>query len=259
MARFNYGYHDELRTKRKKRKIRIAFLVVSSLLIFILFVVYALFFSGWFLIKGIDLSGNQEVSEEEIKKTVRPFSNILFSSSQKIESSLKENFPIIAQAKINKNFFNKYLNIRIDERKTVGIWCRSGHNQCFYFDKYGFLFKPASRFSGEALLAIEDNRGKNFNLADTFDEKELIKKMNSAKNILDELKLVAYNNFFLTPGSFEFWIKTKEGWYIYLDKESDIPTQLVALKKFLEEKLPGDRRKDLQYIDLRVNNRIYYK
>ena len=83
--------------------------------------------------------------------------------------------------------------------------------------------------------------------------------MNSAKRILDELKSVAYNNFFLPPGSFEFWIKAKEGWYIYLDKESDIPTQLVALKKFLDEKLLADQRQKLEYIDLRVNTRIYYK
>ncbi|MEK7536981.1 MAG: FtsQ-type POTRA domain-containing protein [Patescibacteria group bacterium] len=254
-----HGYRDELRSKRKKRKIRVAFLVVSSLATFIIFGAYALFFSGWFSVKGIELSGNQEISEEEIKKITKPFSNILFSSSKKIEDSLKENFPIIGQADVSKNFFNKYLSVRIDERKAAGIWCKSGQDQCFYLDKDGFLFKPAARFSGEALLAIEDGRERDFNLTDSLDDREFLEKINSAKKILDELKIVAYNNFFLAPGSFEFWIKTKEGWYVYLDKESDIPTQLVALKKFLEEKLPADRRQNLQYIDLRVNNRIYYR
>lgn len=267
-----HGYRDELRNKRKKRKIRVAFLVISSLSVFIIFVVYALFFSGWFSIKGVRVSGNEAIQEEEIKKItnnylnktyllgyIKPFSNILFSNSQKIENSLKENFPIIGQADVSKNFFNKYLRVRIDERKAVGIWCKSDKDQCFYFDEDGFLFKPAARFSGEVLLAIEDGRRRDFDLAGIFDDKELIEKMNSAKSILDELKFVAYSNFFLAPGSFEFWIKTKDGWYIYLDKESNIQTQLVALKKFLEEKLPADRRRGLQYIDLRVNNRIYYK
>ncbi|MEK7659129.1 MAG: FtsQ-type POTRA domain-containing protein [Patescibacteria group bacterium] len=259
MTKFNHGYRDELRDKRKKRKIRVAFLVVSSLSFFIIFVVYALFFSGWFSVKGIELSGNQKVGEEEIKKIIKPFSNILFSSSQKIENSLKKNFPIIGQANVSKNFFNKYLNVRIDERKTTGIWCRSGNDRCFYFDKDGFLFKPAARFSGETFLAIEDGRGGDFKLTDSFDDKELFEKINLTKDILDELKIVAYNNFFLPPDSFEFWIKTKDGWYIYLDKESNIQAQLVVLKKFLEEKLSVDRRQNLQYIDLRVNNRIYYK
>ena len=80
-----------------------------------------------------------------------------------------------------------------------------------------------------------------------------------AKNVLDGLKVVDYTNFFLPEGSFEFWLKTKEGWYIYLDKASDIPVQLVALKKFLEEKLPAGRRRTLEYVDLKINNRIYYK
>ncbi len=234
-------------------------MVVFSLSVIVIFLVYALFFSGWFLIKGIELSGNQEVDEEEIRKTVGQFSNILFSSSKEIEDSLKKNFPIIGRADVSKNFFNKRLSVRIDEREAAGIWCRHLEDQCFYFDKDGFLFKPAARFSGEAFLTIEDGRGKVLDLAGILDEKELIEKMNSAKRILDELKFIAYSNFFLAPGSFEFWIKTKEGWYVYLDKESDIPTQLVALKKFLEEKLPVSRRQNLQYIDLRVNNRIYYK
>jgi hypothetical protein len=44
-----------------------------------------------------------------------------------------------------------------------------------------------------------------------------------------------------------------------LDKASDIPIQLVALKKFLDEKLPASRRQTIEYVDLKINNRIYYK
>ena len=121
------------------------------------------------------------------------------------------------------------------------------------------MFKPALRFSGEIFLTIEDGRGRDFNLTDVFDDRKLFEKISLTKGILDELKFIDYSNFFLPQGSFDFWIKTKEGWHIYLDKENDIPTQLVALKKFLEEKLPAARRQTLQYIDLRVNNRIYYK
>jgi len=272
MAKFNYGYRDELRNKRKKRKIRAAFLVVSSLIAFIVFTVYALFFSGWFSVNEVRVSGNKEVSEEEIKNSIighldrayllgyiKPFSNIFFTDSEEIAGLLTEKFPIIKVVNVNKKFFSGNLNVEIGEREVVGIWCQSGGDKCFYFDKDKVFFKPAAKFSGEVFLNIEDGRGRDFSLADSFDDQELLEKMNLAKSILDELKFVAYSNFFLGPGSFEFWIKIKEGWSVYLDKESDIPTQLVALKKFLEEKLSPERRRTLQYIDLRVNNRIYYK
>ena len=265
-------YVDELREKRKKRKVRTAFLVFVSLAALAVFLVYALFFSGWFLIQGIEVKGNVDLQEEEVKNLVngylekefligyiRPFSNILFIGSKSIERSLEEKFPIIEKVNVNKNFFNRNLSVEVWEREAAGIWCRDSGDKCFYFDKNLILFKPSPRFSGEVFLTLEDGRGRDLNLADRFEDKELFEKINSVRALLDELKFLDYTNFFLPEGSFEYWVKTKEGWYVYLDKESDIATQLVALKKFLEEKLSLNRRQNLQYIDLRVNNRIYYK
>lgn len=273
MARYiNYGYRDAIKEKRKRRKVRIAFLIVSSLVGLIIFVFYVLFFSEWFLIKEVEISGYEETSESDIRNLVddylnkrylldyiKPFSNILFASSDNIGHSIKQNFPIIESADVSKHLFGKNLTIEINEREAIGIWCKNESNKCFYFDKEGVMFKPALRFSGEIFLTIEDNRGRDFNLADSFDDKELFEKVNLTRSILDELKFIGYSNFFLPKGSFEFWIKIKEGWHIYLDKESDISIQLVSLKKLLEEKLPESRRQTLEYIDLRVNNRIYYK
>ena len=280
MAKFtSYGYHDAIREKRKRRKVRVAFSVISFLTALVIFIIYALFFSGWLSIKEIQISGYKEVPEPEIRNLIdgylnkryllnyiKPFSNIMFASSETIEHSLEEKFPIIGKVNVDKYLSNKNLTVEINEREAIGIWCRNesdsstGSEQvCFYFDKEGVMFKPALRFSGEIFLTIEDGRSRDFNLADKFDDKELFEKINLARSILDELKFIGYSNFFLPQGSFDFWIKTKEGWYIYLDKENDISTQVVALKKLLEEKLPESRRQSLQYIDLRVNNRIYYK
>jgi len=263
---------DELREKRKRRKRKIAFLIVSSLIVSAVFITYALFFSGWFSIKQTHISGNKEISEEAVRNsvdeyiqgyyllnTVRPFSNILFASSEKIEHSLREKFPAIEKINVKKNLFSKNLTIEINEREPAGIWCKDSDDKCFYFDNSGVMFKAASKFSGEVILIIEDARIRDFSLSDEFDDKELLEKIDLTKSVLDELKFIGYSNFFLPQNSFEFWIKTKEGWYVYLDKETDISTQLVALKKFLEEKISANRRQALQYIDLRVNNRIYYK
>lgn len=272
----NYGYRDVLKEKRKKRKFRVAFLIFSSLIGLVTFILYALFFSGWFLIKEIQVSGYNEISESEIRNSVnsyiskkyllnyiQPFSNIMLASSETIENFLKEDFPIIEKVDVNKHLFSQNLIVAISEREAIGVWCKfatGGEGEsCFYFDKKGVMFKESSKLSSGIFLIIEDGRGRDFKITDSFDDKELFEKVNLTKNILDDLKFIGYSNFFLPQGSFEFWVKTKEGWYIYLDKENDISTQLVALKKFLEEKLLSARRQSLQYIDLRVNNRIYYK
>ncbi|MEK7579730.1 MAG: FtsQ-type POTRA domain-containing protein [Patescibacteria group bacterium] len=275
---YGYGYRDELKLKRKKRKIRFAFLVVSSFAVLTGFLAYALFFSSWFSIKEIQVSGNKELSESEIRELadkyinrtyflgyIKPFSNIFFVSSEGLEESFRKKMAQIDEVDISKSIFKKYLVIEIKEREAVGIWCGSTslttslEQSCFYFDKKMALFKSAPKFSGEVFLVIEDGRNRDFKVGDVFDDAELIEKLSSAKFFLDELKIVDYRNFFLPAGSFEFWIKTKDGWSIYLDKETDIATQLVALKKILEGKLSADRRQRLEYIDLRVNGRVYYK
>ena len=250
----------------------IAFFVIFVVLAVAAGSIYTLFFSGWFTIKGIEISGNQELNQEEIKNLagshinrsylfglIKSYSNILFAGSEIIEKSLKDIYPLIESVDVNKKLFSKNLEIDIKEREAIGVYCKKESETCFYFDRNNVLFKEAPRFSGQLFLVIEDSRNRDFKLSDSFDDAELLNKIFETKSIIDELRIVEYQNFFLPENSFDFWIKTKGGWNVYLDKEIDIPSQLVALKKFLEEKLPSDRRQSLQYIDLRVNNRIYYK
>lgn len=275
-----YGriYIDELRKRKKRRKRRIAFLVIFVILAVAAGSVYALFFSGWFSIRDIKISGNDELAPEEIKNIaeshisrtylfglLKPYLNIFFAGSEVIEHSLKDRYPLIETANVSKNLFNKDLSIEIKEREGIGVYCRkdlsaqAGSGVCFYFDRNNVFFKEAPRFSGQLFLVIEDSRNRDFKLGHSFDDAELLDKIFEAKRIIDELRIVEYQNFFLPENSFDFRIKTKEGWSVYLDKESDIASQLVSLKKFLEEKLSTERRKTIQYIDLRINNRIYYK
>ena len=271
-------YIDELRQRKKRRRKRIAFLVIFVILGVAAGSIYALFFSGWFTIKGIEISGNQELNREEIKNLagshieksylfglIKPYSNILFTNSENIKHSLENNYPLIESVSVNKKLFSKNLEVEIKERESVAVYCKkdlsaqAGAEICFYFDRNNVFFKDAPRFSGQLFLVIEDSRNRDFKLGHSFDDAELLEKIFETKRVLDELKIIEYQNFVLPENSFDFWIKAKEGWNVYLDKETDISSQLVALKKFLDEKLPPDRRQTLQYIDIRINNRIYYK
>ena len=46
-------------------------------------------------------------------------------------------------------------------------------------------------------------------------------------------------------------------WYILFDKSRDLKNQLQALELVLAEKI--EEREHLEYIDLRIENRVYYK
>jgi len=52
------------------------------------------------------------------------------------------------------------------------------------------------------------------------------------------------------------------GWEIYFNlqkDQKDIDWQLVKLRAVLEEKIPSENRKDLEYIELRFGNFAPYK
>lgn len=53
--------------------------------------------------------------------------------------------------------------------------------------------------------------------------------------------------------------KMTEGWEIYFNLQKDIDWQLVKLRAVLEEKIPSENRKDLEYIELRFGNFAPYK
>lgn len=56
----------------------------------------------------------------------------------------------------------------------------------------------------------------------------------------------------------EFKIATSEGWQAFVSRKLSLETQFKKLELALNEKIK-DRRKYLQYVDLRVKDRVYYK
>lgn len=266
-------YQDKLRKKRfKKKLLRVFIFFLLSILLFV-GISYFLFFSPIFLIKGIKFEGNVQIKTDDLKdyvyKSIRksflidkfkPKLNLILINKDRIEADFVNNFILIDQAKVEKDWFNKLLVIKIKERKEVGILCNI-EDRCFYFDNQGVMFKEAPKIFGlTSTILIEDKRNKNFNLGSKFDNQEIMNKILETKDILDKIGKVKYSNFYIPSESFgEFWVITDEGWKIYLDRDVDLELQLIALKKMLEEKMDFDKRKNLQYVDLRINNRIYYK
>lgn len=56
----------------------------------------------------------------------------------------------------------------------------------------------------------------------------------------------------------ELKIATEEGWQIFINTTLDAASQLKKLELALAEKIKG-QRSGLQYVDLRINDRVYYK
>jgi len=54
-------------------------------------------------------------------------------------------------------------------------------------------------------------------------------------------------------------VKTDEDWEIYFDPRGDLNWQLTKLNSVLKEKIPPEKRKDLEYIELRFGDLAPFK
>ncbi|HUT96444.1 MAG TPA: hypothetical protein VMW82_02675 [Candidatus Paceibacterota bacterium] len=157
---------------------------------------------------------------------------------------------------IGESLFKKKPEIR--DEQEIGIICKDNTGSCFYFNKDGIIFKDAPQTSGSLILLIKDYSQKDYKLGDKVLDKSFLDILLQAK---DEL----FSKMGLMVASFDIElfpievlrVVTNESWYILFSLKRDIKSQLLALKVALDEKI--ENRMSLRYIDLRIENRIYYK
>jgi hypothetical protein len=240
-------------SKKKKFNKRVIIKIIPLLLL--LSLIYVLLFSPIFKIKEILISGNKKISAEEIKNNLT-YNNIFLTTTKTIKNQLLQKFPGILDLKISKNVFNRKLEINIQERESVGIFCTA--DECFYFDKNGIAFEKAPNTSGSLIDLIKDYSQKEFKMGDEVLDKNLMDNILTIKNELFQKIGLRVTSFDIdTYPVEELRVVTNESWYILFSLKRDIKSQLLALKVALDEKIQN--RSSLQYIDLRIENRIYYK
>ncbi len=219
--------------------------------------VYFLFFSRLFEIREISFNGLDTMSSDEFRAKVSDFlgqkflkylskNNILFVSSGNFEKEFASGYPIFKSVKVEKKFFHGLL-FDFVERKPAGVWCFKG--DCSYFDADKVLWGHPARSSGFIFLTIEDKRDRTSREIDNEFFKPIIE-------VTQDSGIV--KNVVIPADSFrEFRVYTADGYYIMFSLDSNVKNQLEIFNIFLKEK--GDTNFNPQYVDLRIDGRIYYK
>ena len=241
------------------------------------FVIWFIFFSPFFRIKELTIFGDKITDSEKIKNEINqiikknvffilPGDNIIFIRPAEIKKNLSQKNPRFQNIEIEKKFPN-ILKIEISEREGIIIWCRQ--ENCFFVDKIGIAY--AEVLSVEPLFIIEkENQEKMFVVQEEKEEEieigQKVANQNFIKFVLEISKEL--ENFsgleviaLRTPESVssEIWATTNEGWQVVFDVSKSAKSQIANLAKFLNENISEKERKNLKYIDLRVQGKIYYK
>lgn len=146
--------------------------------------------------------------------------------------------------------------VKIDEQE-IGIICKE-NDTCFYINKDGIILKGAPNTSGSLIMVVKDYSKRSFGLGDTVLDKSFIETILIIKeDLLQKLGLKVLSFDIESYPAEKLRVVTSESWYILFSLKRNIKSQLLALKVALDEKIQN--RMNLEYVDLRIENRIYYK
>jgi len=250
--------------KKKRKKILILFILAAILA----GLVYSIIYSPLLKIKKIVVSGTEKfdvINDIQIiakRETtgydlgIWPRDNILLLSEEMFKAVIDSQVALDELA-IQKKFPH-ILEIYAKEKVPQLLW-KEGEEH-FYVDKFGILMAAVALENIKYDLPLI-NRGTTTQVVVG---RKIIEPSN-IKFIQEVLAKVSEKisdwqiSQVVAPAvdNSEMFFYTNEGWYFILKVESDIDRSIYNLQELLAQKIK-DRSK-LKYVDLRIEDRIYYK
>lgn len=263
--------HDHLRQRRAHRQKKKLILYGSFFISVFIGVFYFLFFSGYFDIRGIAVSGTETLRANEVsavvagmfdKQSMFFFSdrNFFLFPTKEAARTVKEKFPVIDSIDVGRTIWGAKIAVNIVEREPVGIVCgKTEQDACMYLDKGGVVFAVAPRIVGASVLRIEE---ESLSAITGFPAQKYAK---DAMDFIASVKRHTREKAGITIETFAFLneygdveARTQGGFTILFSMKQDAELQAQILKNLFAAEIK-EQAPNLEYIDLRVENRAYYK
>lgn len=265
------------RIKPKKSLFKKKWFWVLFLLIFILLVgAYFLLFYPGVQIENVFISGNEKVNGQDLSNLVTgsleaalidiagvklTTKSIFLVNGDKIKEEVLSDFSDIETASIKK-ILPQTIHVQVSERQPTGIYCleNSAEQPCFFIDRNGIVFKESLDRTDELIFIKKLPAPNSIDIGSLSVDSHIM-------NAISDIKINLKNNFnigvkeALIANPIRLNITTSEGWEIYfdIDYNSDINSQLTKLNLLINTNINFEARKALEYIDLRFQDRVFYK
>lgn len=259
---------SRIRLAQRRKKQRTILLIVSVILALCL--VFGFFYAlhlPKLNIQKVSVEGSYSTSATEVYSAVNsqldkdgfypvPLRSILFYPKSEIKKNLLQEFPEIKDVEIHRaSLLSTELIVRVDERVIYGIWCNGDTSACFNMDAEGVIFSPADGFSEWTIFygGIEEDGNPIFSVF--YDG-----KMGTLRELL---VLMAQNGFdsktVVVEKDSSIFISLLEGWSVKVSLEEGPEWVIATLQSALKSEALQNKRENLDYIDVRYGNRVYFK
>jgi cell division septal protein FtsQ len=184
--------------------------------------------------------------------------NILLLRAERLEKDLLEKFPQIKKVSIKRNLLDRVINLDIILRTPMFYSCFD--EICYNISEDGFNMGVKQSLDTN-LVDIKGLSTKPVGKM-LLSEREVrwIQNIIEEYNKIDNIKVTAIDIQQKSEDSIvSVFVYTEKGYYIMLDLDTDIIYQAQVLKQVFISQLSLDQQNSLEYIDLRIKDRAYYK
>ena len=226
---------------------------------------WAFFFSSFFSVTDIRVSGAQSIGDERIRTAVQgllerrtlqilqPARNIILLDTEAVGEYVQSGDDNLRSVVVRKQYPHT-VEVVVTERVAFGLWCRG--DECKYFDRDGARWGNAIPSRGSLLVRVQDDR------PESEISQRLIAGILTAIDGLPEYGLRVISVMFPDSAPGDMRIAVDKKYDLFLDGYGDMTDQLATLGVLLSDKAnppAGGPTWAPQYIDLRTPGRAYYR
>lgn len=268
--------NKEFSLKKRDEKERSFFGRLAFYFLLVLYVpvlIYAILFSSFMEIRNINIIGNKTLKTADILNTINetrsgkyfglvPQNNYLLLSREKLSQRLTGEFKKIKNIEVSKSFPDS-IRILIAEREALIVWCSGG--PCYIIDELGYAYTPTDLDAPEVqennLIQVIDSGIRTIDIGERVVSENYIQFLVMLRQIIGEKSGIRLTNEWKTPSPIaqEVEVQTLEGWRIIFSSEISPEKSIRTLETFLSEEIGEEKRTNLEYVDLRVENKVFYK
>jgi len=223
---------------------------------------WLMFFTDTFAVQAVTIVDARPHTEEEVRGRVESAKgqSILFIQTGLIEDRLLAEIPQLRDVHIVRKL-PATLKIIVQEKTPALLLLSAG--KYHFVDGGGIVYEPArlENLPGIVLPVIKNNdSASQVTLGVRAVDPTFVQFVQTAQEKLPAIaggQIAEIRIPSLAAREAHFLLNNN--WTIRLDTTRSLDAQLEVLKSLLEHSIAADRRQKIDYIDLRIPNRVYYK
>lgn len=232
---------------------------VFMVVVFVGAIVYLVLYSPYLKISQVSISDLKYYDKSKIEGVTSSYQNnilnknILTFSAGNLEKKIGESEGI-KSVKVIKKYSSKSIQINLEEKRPVFVWESVGKR--YLVDEKGIVTSPFEE-KFKDLPNVIDTKNIPVDIKSQVASPTFSKFMDDISRDFNTYSGTKIAKIEVPEITSEIKITTEAGWYALFDTTRTAKGQLINLARIISE--VKSKGKKLEYIDLRIDNRIFYK